>query len=145
VTRLSRTSITWIVLSNRPRRTSQGRTRARQPPALDVIDLRWRKTFLVEVREKLAQLGLMNCAVCESEHLTVHRFPFLALMGNLPPNVSNLDDAEMIVEYLVRVECGICGYVMLFSAERFRTGDDETLVRGMTEQEEDELERRHPL
>jgi hypothetical protein len=62
---------------------------------MDVIDLRWRKTFLVEVKEKL--------------------------------------------------ECGICGYVMLFSAERFRTGDDETLVRGMTEQEEAELERRHPL
>lgn len=35
----------------------------------DVIDLRWRKTFLVEVKEKLAQLGLMNCAVCGSEHL----------------------------------------------------------------------------
>jgi hypothetical protein len=112
---------------------------------MDVIDLRWRKTFLVEVKEKLAQLGLMNCAVCESEHLTVHRFPFLALMGDLPPNIGNLDDTEVIVEYLVRVECGICGYVMLFSAERFRTGDDETLVRGMTEQEEDELERRYPL
>jgi hypothetical protein len=119
--------------------------RTRQPTTLDVIDLRWRKTFLIEVKERLAQLGLMKCVVCESEHLTVHRFPFLALMGNLPPNISNLDDTEVTIEYLVRVECGICGYVMLFSAERFRTGGDETLVRGMTEQEEDELERRHPL
>ncbi|MBA2474058.1 MAG: hypothetical protein H0V41_18190 [Pseudonocardiales bacterium] len=110
-----------------------------------MIGLRWRKTFLVEIKENLAQLGLRNCAVCKSEHLTVHRFPFLALMGDLPPNISNLDDAEVIIEYLVRVECGICGYVMLFSAERFRTEDDEILVRGMTEQEEDELERRHPL
>jgi hypothetical protein len=87
----------------------------------------------------------MKCLVCESEHLTVHRFPFLAQMGNLPPNISNLDDAEVTIEYLVRVECGICGYVMLFSAERFWAGDDEALVRGMTEEEEDELERRHPL
>jgi hypothetical protein len=110
-----------------------------------VIDLRWRKAFLVETKEKLAQLGLINCAICGSEHLTIHRFPFLALMGNLPPNISNLDDAEVTIEYLVRVECGICGYVMLFSAERFRTRDDEALVRGMTEQEEDELERRYPL
>ncbi len=137
--------MTWIAISSRQRRASQGPSPTGQPTTLDVIDLRWRKTFLVEVKEKLAQLGLMNCAVCESEHLTVHRFPFLALMGNLPPNISNLDDAEVIVEYLVRVECGICGYVMLFSAERFRTGGDETLVRGMTEQEEDDLERRHPL
>jgi hypothetical protein len=134
-----------IAISKRPRRASQGPIQTKHPTALDVIDLRWRKTFLVEIKEKLAQLGLMNCAVCESEHLTVHRFPFLALMGNLPPNISNLDDPEVIVEYLVRVECGVCGYVMLFSAERFRAGDDEILVRGMTEQEEDELERRHPL
>jgi hypothetical protein len=142
---LSRTSITWIAISNRPRRAPQNPIHARGPTTLDVIDLRWRKTFLVEVKEKLAQLGLMKCAVCESEHLTVHRFPFLALMGNLPPNIIDVDDAEVIIEYLVRVECGICGYVMLFSAERFRAKDDETLVRGMTEQEEDELERRHPL
>jgi hypothetical protein len=142
---LSCTSITWIAISNRARRIPQGPTQTRNSTALDVIDLRWRKTFLIEVKEKLAQLGLTNCAVCEAEHLTVHRFPFLALMGNLPPNISNLDDAEVAIEYLVRVECEICGYVMLFSAERFRTGDDETLVRGMTEEEEDELERRHPL
>ncbi len=135
----------WIAISSRPKCTLQEPTRTEQPTTLDVIDLRWRKTFLVELKEKIAQLGLMKCAVCESENLTVHRLPFLALMGNLPPNISNLDDAEVIIEYLVRIECGICGYVMLFSAERFRTGDDETLVRGMTEQEEDELERRHPL
>ena len=127
------------------RSTPQGSTRPDSLLLWDVIDLRWRKTFLVEIKEKLAQLGLMNCAICGSEHLTIHRFPFLALMGNLPPNISNLDDAEVAIEYLVRVECGICGYVMLFSAERFRTRDDEALVRGMTEQEEDELERRHPL
>jgi hypothetical protein len=124
---------------------AQGPTRPNNLTALDVIGLRWRKTFLIEIKESLAQLGLMNCAVCKSEHLTVHRFPFLAIMGNLPPNISNLGDAEVIIEYLVRVECGICGYVMLFSAERFRTGDDEILVRGMTEQEEDELERQNPL
>lgn len=135
----------WIAISNRPRCTPQDPTQTRQPITLDVIDVRWRKAFLVEIKEKLAQLGLMNCTVCGSEHLTVHRFPFLALMGNLPPNISSVDDTEVIVEYLVRVECGICGYVMLFSAERFRTGDDELLVLGMTEQEEDELERRHPL
>ncbi|MGH3883224.1 MAG: hypothetical protein ACRDRY_20820 [Pseudonocardiaceae bacterium] len=110
-----------------------------------MIDLRWRKSFLVEVKEKLAQLGLTNCAVCESEHLTVHRFPFLALMGDFPPRVRNLDDPEVITDCLVRVECGICGHVMLFDAERFRTADDEILVRGLTEQEEDELERRDPL
>ncbi|MGH3873757.1 MAG: hypothetical protein ACRDSR_20005 [Pseudonocardiaceae bacterium] len=110
-----------------------------------MIDLRWRKAFLVEVKEKLAQLGLKNCAVCESEHLTVHRFPFLAPMGDFPPKISDPDDPEVIIDRLVRVECGICGYVMLFNAERFRAGGDETLVRGLTEQEEDELECRDPL
>ncbi|MCA1674736.1 MAG: hypothetical protein LC799_21935, partial [Actinobacteria bacterium] len=64
---------------------AQGPNQTKQPTTLDVIGLRWRKTFLVEIKENLAQLGLMNCAVCKSEHLTVHRFPFLALMGNLPP------------------------------------------------------------
>lgn len=112
---------------------------------MDVIDVRWRKAFLVEVKEKLAQLGLTNCAVCESENLTVHRFPCLALMGDFPPEIGNLDDPEVTTEYLVRVECSVCGYVMLFNAERFRTGNDETLVRGLTEEEEDELERRDPL
>ncbi|MGH3671732.1 MAG: hypothetical protein ACRDSH_14025 [Pseudonocardiaceae bacterium] len=99
----------------------------------------------MEVKEKLAQLGLTKCGVCESEHLTVHRFPFLALMGEFPSEIDNLDDPEVVIDCLVRVECAMCGYVMVFNAERFRTGNDEILVRGLTEQEEDELERRDPL
>lgn len=109
--------------------------------------MRWRKTFLAEVNEKLIQLGLTSCTVCGSEKLQVHSLPSLALMGGLPRAITSRhhDDAEVDTDMFIRIECGTCGYVMFFNAEKFRTGDEEIFIKGLTAQQEEDLERQSPL
>jgi hypothetical protein len=70
--------------------------------------MRWRRTFLAEVNEKLTQLGLTSCAVCRSGQLKVHRFPFFALMGGLPPAFSSrpYDDTEVTTDVLFDLSAG---------------------------------------
>jgi hypothetical protein len=41
--------------------------------------------------------------------------------------------------FAVRVECGTCGHVMLFDAQRYRTGNEKILMLGLTEDEESPL------
>lgn len=106
---------------------------------------RWRKTFLLEVAGKLQQLGLTRCPVCQGERIGALPHPIVALVGGLPPKASNVEDPEVTTDYLVRIECFLCGHILLFNAEQFRTGDDAILISGLTEQEEAELEQQDPL
>ena len=41
--------------------------------------------------------------------------------------------------FAVRVECGTCGHVMLFNAQRYRTGDEKILMLEPAEDEESSL------
>jgi hypothetical protein len=52
-------------------------------------------------------------------------------MAGFPPNPA--------LTFAVRVECGTCGHVMLFNAQRYRTGDEKILMLGLTEDEESSL------
>jgi hypothetical protein len=106
---------------------------------------RWRKSFIVEVHEKLSQLGLQACPVCGSAELRIARDPVLALIGGFPRAMSSADDLQVSTDFLLRVECVSCGHLLLFNAERFRAGDAPILVMGLSEQDEKLLEQQDPL
>jgi len=107
--------------------------------------MRWRRTFLLEVFERLKQLGLSTCPVCGSDKLWPHRFPSVVLVGGFPPKISNVPHLETNIEYLVHIGCQVCGYALMFNSEQFRTGDEDILISGLTEEQELELEQKKPL
>ena len=41
--------------------------------------------------------------------------------------------------FAVRVECITCGHLMLFNAQRYRTGDEKIMALGLSEDEESQL------
>ena len=107
--------------------------------------VRWRKTFVDEVSEKLVQLGVKTCPVCSSAQIGVHKYPAVLLFGSMPPAASRVHDPEGNIDFMVRVECGICGHALLFNSQRFRHGDTPILITGLSEDQEADLERDKPL
>lgn len=105
--------------------------------------MRWRQTFMAEVAEMLQQLGLKACPVCGSmESLDIGRFPVLLVDGDFPPHVdpSCVGEARRgDMTFAVRVECITCGHLMLFNAQRYRTGDEKIMALGLSEDEESQL------
>jgi hypothetical protein len=51
------------------------------------------------------------------------------LHGDFPSEAEDLNSEEDRgdLTFSVRVECGTCGHLMLFSAQRFRTGDEKII------------------
>ena len=93
--------------------------------------MQWRPAFMAEVSGTLQQLGLKTCPVCSSsEPLHMSCFPVLLVDGRFPPSdalpVGELPDGDLT--FAVRLECLTCGHLMLFNAERYRTGDEKILV-----------------
>jgi hypothetical protein len=79
-----------------------------------------------EIQAHLVRLGLDKCPVCEAGVLGIAEKPVLVFSGGAPWPVLSLGgkpDPDAIVDYMVRVECDMCGYNMLFNAERFHDGD----------------------
>jgi len=115
--------------------------------------MRWRQTFMTEVAEALQHLGLAACPVCGStESLSMSRFPVLVIEAGFPPGEDGEagglpgedgfpcgEDQRGDMTFAVRVECTACGHLMLFNAERYRTGDEKIMVQGLTEDEERQL------
>ena len=70
--------------------------------------MRWSKTFLTEVSEKIQQLGLRSCPVCGSEaSLGVGRLPVYLIGGALPPVAAGRPhsaDQDQRTDYAVRVD-----------------------------------------
>ena len=63
-------------------------------------------------------------------------------MAGFPPNPALCltgSFARATLTFAVRVECGTCGHVMLFNAQRYRTGDEKILMLELTEEEESPL------
>ena len=112
--------------------------------------MRWRQTFMTEVAEALQHLGLAACPVCGStESLSMSRFPVLVIEAGFPPGEDGGlpgedgfpcgEDDRGDMTFAVRVECTTCGHLMLFNAERYRTGDEKIMVQGLTGEEERRL------
>ncbi len=99
--------------------------------------MRWRQTFLAEVAETLQQLGMRACPVCGStESLGIGRFPVLLVDGDFPLDADPLplgDERSGDMTFAVRVECTMCGHLMLFNAQKYRNGDEKIMVLGLTE------------
>src|ERR1700751_3338481 len=81
----------------------------------------WPPAFMAEVFETLQQLGLRACPVCGSaESLTMSPFPVVMGEGRVPPQGNELPPGESRAGALtsaVRIECAICGHLMLFNAQ----------------------------
>lgn len=105
---------------------------------------RWRKTFFDEVSTRLAQLGLSLCSVCRSRGLSVSRWPTAVRVGGPSQGETPGHDAEVSVLSLIHVECPVCGHVLLFNSERFRSRDTPVFVAGLTEEEEARAEKDSP-
>jgi DNA-directed RNA polymerase subunit M/transcription elongation factor TFIIS len=92
--------------------------------------MRWRQTFMAEVFESLRLLGLRACPVCGSaESLNMSPFPVVLIEGDFPSEAETLASGQDRgdLTFAVRVECGTCGHLMLFNAQRFRTGDEKII------------------
>ncbi len=94
--------------------------------------MRWCQSFLVEVGRSLQQLGLKACSVCGlADSFGVSHLPVVLVDGGFPARIDYRGPAEERdgdLTLALRVECTGCGYLMLFNAERFRTGDDKIIV-----------------
>ena len=100
--------------------------------------MRWRRTFIAEVARTLQQLGMKACPVCGlSESLKMNDFPVFLADGRLPLGVHPLGEYhERDLTFAVRMDCITCGHLMLFDAQRYRTGDEKILVLGLAEDED---------
>lgn len=76
--------------------------------------------------------------VCGSaDALGVGRFPTFLAEGGPPSDADELqlgEDGDTDVTFAVRIECTTCGHLMLFNAEKYRTGDEPILVRERAEE-----------
>ncbi len=97
---------------------------------------RWRKKSLDELTDRLVQLGLSSCPVCQSGLMGVTRRPVVLSVGAMFREVEHRTDPDCNVIFMVRVTCDVCGYAMLFDSEKFNGSDKPTLVRGPEEAEE---------
>ena len=89
---------------------------------------------MAEVSDTLQRLGLKACPVCSSpESLEMSQFPVFLADGRFPA------EPGTDLTFAVRIECTTCGHVMLFNAQRYRTGDEKILMLGPTEDEETSL------
>jgi len=93
---------------------------------------------MAEVGEALQHLGMKACPVCASaESLSMSEFPVLLVDAGCPADAGGLipgDGAETDITFAVRIECTTCGHLMLFNAQRYRTGDEKILVREPAEE-----------
>jgi hypothetical protein len=108
----------------------------------------WRKTFMAEVVERLGNLGFKGCPVCDAstDSMVVHRLPVLLVCGEFPPTMGGrplaiplAEDPDRQMDFAIRIECRLCGHIMLFNAEQYRHGDERNIVVGLTDKEEDAL------
>jgi hypothetical protein len=86
--------------------------------------MKWTEPIQAEITGHLFKLGLDQCPICEGKSLGVAEKPVLMVSGAHPGQ-----DADTITDYMVRAECAICGYIMLFNSEQFRDGDTPMLER----------------
>jgi len=107
--------------------------------------MRWRRTFMAEVFESLLRLGLKACPVCDSaESLSMSPFPAILVDGEFPLDPDALPEEEGgDLTFAVRIECTTCGHLMLFNAQRYRTGDARIIEDGITEDEGRPLQERN--
>jgi hypothetical protein len=103
--------------------------------------MRFSKRALQEMQERIVQMGLSGCPVCDSGALKVWRKPMMESIGDVYRDKDDPQrDPESNVLFMVHVECDACGHALYFNSERLIRSDVPHLVTGLTEEEEDALE-----
>jgi Zn ribbon nucleic-acid-binding protein len=88
---------------------------------------------MMEVFQTLHQLGMEACPVCRStDALSMSPLPAIILDGDLPSAKDDLDLAPWEepggdLTFAVRIECTVCGHLMLFNAQKFRSAGEKIL------------------
>jgi hypothetical protein len=92
--------------------------------------VQWADPVLRDMNAKLSQLGLKECPVCDSETaMRVDTRPVIVSVGGVAwSDRPGAHDSETNINYLLRIECSLCGYNMMFNSERFIAGDTPALV-----------------
>ena len=71
-----------------------------------------------------------------AESLSMSPFPAILVDGEFPLDPDELPEQEGgDLTFAVRIECTTCGHLMLFNAQRYRTGDARIIEDGITEEE----------
>jgi hypothetical protein len=89
---------------------------------------------MAEVFGALHQLGLRACPVCGSaDPLSMSPFPVILVDGDFAAEAeayfSEAEHGDLTLA--IRVECRTCGNLLLFNAQRFRTGDEKIMQAGV--------------
>jgi hypothetical protein len=87
--------------------------------------MKFQEDVLKQIGERIAQLGLSQCPVCQSGTIAIGRQPVIVNVGGIPD--SKLQDAKTNIRFYVALTCDLCGHVMLFDSERFQHGDERAL------------------
>ena len=98
---------------------------------------------MTEVARTLHQLGMGECPVCGSARsLAVSPFPVLLADAGFPDAEDSLSggDCGGDLTFAIRVECATCGHLLLFNAQKYRTGDEKIMMRELTGEHERHLE-----
>lgn len=84
-----------------------------------------------EMHQRIVQMGLRTCPVCDTGDLAIARFPTLEQIGGFWHERTHPRwDPEANSLFLVHIECNQCGHVLLFNSERLVQKGTRTLVVG---------------
>src|ERR1700748_2118801 len=102
--------------------------------------MRWHRSFLAAVGQRLQQIGLRACPVCgRADSLRVSPFPVLVTDAGPVPAATALAGAQEHVGGItvaVQTECAACGHWMLFNSLKFRTGQEQIMLLEVDEDEQ---------
>jgi Zn ribbon nucleic-acid-binding protein len=95
---------------------------------------------MFEVFARLCQLGMQACPVCRSAN-TLGVSPFPTFISEAKPSTGtdglpSWEEPDVDLTFAVRVECTICGYLMLFNSQQYRTADEKILTLEAYEEHE---------
>jgi hypothetical protein len=86
----------------------------------------FRQESIEEIVANIKRMGgLEACPICAGTNLLADQRPMVADVGG----TQNLQDSATNITYHLRVVCDGCGYVLLFDAERHRSGDHPLFER----------------
>ena len=99
--------------------------------------MRFRRKSLVEMQQRIGQLGMDSCRICGSGHVLVHKRPGIVSFGGVHHEREDpRRDPEANILFMVMTCCDLCGNTQFFDSERLAPGSERLLVVGMTEEEE---------
>ena len=92
--------------------------------------MRFREEILSEITQRITQLGLTSCAICDAEDSwQVDRRPVYLHVGGLKSLEEDpvAGDPDTNVLFMVRVFCDVCGNTMLFDSEKYHGPNEPVL------------------